>query len=454
MKHNDLTQGNILKGLTKLAFPIMGTSFLQMAYNIVDMIWIGKLGSSAVAAVGTAGFLMWFSFSLIVLSQVGAEVNISQSLGAKNPKRANEFATTALVATLIIGIIYGIFLIIMRHQLIGFFNLGDVKVEGMAINYLYIVAFSMPFAFLNPIVSGIYNGSGNSKIPFRVNSLGLVLNLILDPLFIFVLKLGVKGAAYATLLAQVIVTIVFIILLLSETKPFAGFHIWTKASLKTFKQIVKISYPVAMQNGLFAIFAMFIAKIVATHGTTAIAVQKVGTQIEAISYMTAQGFGSALSAFTGQNLGAKEIHRVKKGFKLAGIIMGGVGILTSLILFFGAEYIFKIFINEEPALSMGIVYLRIIGISQLFMCLEITMAGGFNGLGKSMPPAIISIGFNGLRIPIAYAISTYTLWGLNGIWWTISITSILKGSILLIVIFAVLKNMTSSESDIKEKICA
>lgn len=441
MNQNQLISGNITKGLTGLAIPIMGTSFLQMAYNMVDMIWIGKLGSDSVAAVGTAGYFMWLSFSLIVLARVGTEVNIAQAIGGEEYKKANVFAKTSILFTVFLGVMYGLFLLGLNKYLIGFFNLGDSYVEGLGRQYLSIVGFGMVFSFLNPVISGFYNGAGNSRTPFQINSVGLILNMILDPLLIFTFDLGVKGAAIATVVSQFCVALLFVILLFSDKKPYKGFDLKGKADFATLKHIVKISLPVSLQNGLFTIFAMFIARIIAVHGTTAIAVQKVGTQIEAISYMTAQGFGAALSAFVGQNLGANKIDRVKKGFRVAGVLIGIIGLMTSAILFFAAEPIFKAFIDEEPALSMGVTYLRILSFSQLFMCVEIAMAGGFNGLGKSLPPALISIVFNALRIPSAYLLSTYTILKLNGIWWSISVSTVFKGTTLVLVLLLVLKKL-------------
>ena len=447
MNQNQLTHGNITKGLTGLAIPIMGTSFLQMAYNMVDMMWIGKLGSDSVAAVGTAGYFMWLSFSLIVLARVGTEVNIAQAVGGEEYKKANIFAKTSILFTVFLGISYGLFLILFNGTLIGFFKLGDMYVEGLGRDYLSIVGFGMVFSFLNPLISGFYNGAGNSRTPFQINSVGLVFNMVLDPVLIFTFGLGVKGAAYATVGSQFIVAMLFVVLLFTDKKPYRGFDLKSKASMATLKSIVKISLPVSLQNGLFTIFAMFIARIIAVHGTTAIAVQKVGTQIEAISYMTAQGFGAALSAFVGQNLGANKIDRVKDGFKVAGVLIGIIGVLTSCILFFAAEPIFKIFIDEEPALSMGVTYLRILSFSQFFMCVEIAMAGGFNGLGKSTPPAVISIIFNALRIPSAYFLSTYTILKLNGIWWSISVTTVFKGTILVFVLLIVLRKLKPTTAE-------
>lgn len=448
MKTNELTTGNITKKLALLALPIMGTSFLQMAYNLIDMIWIGKLGADHVAAVGTAGYFMWFSFALITLTRVGAEVKVAQALGGSRQEEANGYAGTSIIFALIVGLLYGILLILLRHQLIGFFRLGDTLVESMAMSYLKIVAFSMPFSLMNQVLSAIYNASGVSKLPFRANAIGLVLNMVLDPLFIFYGGMGVAGAALATTMSQIFVSLLLIKMILSTSKPYESFRITMEFHWVKLKEMLKISLPVAIQNGLFTIISMFVARIVASFGTTAIAVQKVGTQIEAISYMTATGFGVALSAMVGQNLGAGKVDRVIKSFKSAIISMGIFGFIVSITLFLGAEPLFRIFIDEEPALSMGVVYLRIISLSQLFMCVEITMAGGFNGLGKSVPPAVVGILFNALRIPAAYALSSYTILQLNGIWWAINVSTFFKGSVLFVILILILKKLATKKSQI------
>jgi putative MATE family efflux protein len=438
---NDLTQGTILKKLTFLALPIMATSFLQMAYNLTDMIWIGRLGASAVAAVGTAGFLMWLSFAVIALGRVGAEVKIAQTLGSKEIEKSNHYANTAITFTFLLGVLYGIILSVFKGPIIAFFNLQDPYVEALAIQYLQVIAFGMPLHFINQVLSGVFTGAGISKTPFRVNSIGLVMNLILDPIFIFVFDFGVSGAAYATILSQGIVTIAFVSTLIQGNRPYQNFQFRVQLHKTYLRTMLSISLSVALQNGLFTIISMFVARIVAMYGTSAIAVQKVGTQIEAISYMTAQGFGSALSAFIGQNYGAKRNDRVIEGFKVASRIMTYIGILTSLLLFFGAEPLFKIFINEEPTTSMGVDYLRIISISQLFMCIEITLTGGMSGLGRTMTPALIGVTFNAARIPVAYLLSTFTMLGINGIWWTISGSSIFKGVALVLMTFFILRHL-------------
>lgn len=450
MKKIDLLEGSIVKTLLYLALPIMGTSFLQMAYNLTDMIWIGRLGSDAVASVGTAGFYVWLSMAFIRLIQVGTEVNVSQSLGAKKNELANRYANGAIHMALVISVLYSAVIIIMSRPLIEFFKLGSTTVENDAISYLIIVSVGLLFTFLNPIISCIYNGSGDSKTPFKINSVGLVANLVLDPIFIFVFKMGVLGAAYATVISQLIVTILLLWMIFKEYKPFEGFKPNFELDLESKKKVLKMGMPVAIQSGLFTIFAILIARIIAMYGPSAIAAQKVGVQVESISYMTANGFAVALGSFTGQNYGAGNLKRVKKGILSACSMMAGFGIFTSLLLFVFAKPIFSIFISSGPSLDIGISYLRILAVSQLFMCVEITIAGGFNGLGKTAPPAYMSIFFTGLRVPFAYLLGRPETLGLDGIWWSISLTSVIKGLIALGMISFIIKKLSKLDDRTSE----
>lgn len=440
-KTSDLTKGSIFSALLSLALPIMGTSFIQMAYGMIDMIWIGKLSSFAVAAVGTATFLVWFGQSFILLSKIGAEICVSQYLGGKKDDEARSFANNAIQLTIIMALIYSFIMILFKKQIIGFFRLNSLEVIEMAETYLVIVSMGMIFNFINPVLTGIFNGCGNSKIPFLVNTAGLIFNIIFDPILIFgigpVPKLGVAGAALATVLAQIIVTFLFLLIIKLKNNPFFKMNIFTKLHLDHIKRLVQLGFPVAVENGLFSFFAMLIGRIVAGHGDAAVAVQQVGAQIEAISWMTAGGFCTALGAFIGQNYGARKYDRIIKGYLASMTIVSIIGICSTLLLTLGSRFIFSIFISESKTLDMGIIYLKIVGLSQLFMCIEITTAGAFNGIGRTTLPAIVSGLFNALRIPSALILSKPDILGLNGVWWTISVSSMFKG-IVIVYLFVVL----------------
>ncbi|MCD2501960.1 MATE family efflux transporter [Clostridium sp. NSJ-145] len=442
-KKIDLASGNIFRTLFTLSLPILGTSFIQMAYSMVDMIWIGRVGSAAVAAIGTAGFFTWFGSSLVLVTRTGAEVGVSQAVGKKDNTLREKYVYNSLTMAIIIAIIYTLILLIFRNGLIGFFNLNDPDIISMAINYLIIISVGMIFSFLNPQFTGIITAEGNSKTPFIANTIGLVINIILDPILIFGLgpikPLGVVGAAVATVFAQFIVTAIFIYVFIKEGYKL---KVWDKKYLdfRCIKEITKWGTPNALQNCLFSFFGMLIGRIVATWGPVPIAVQKVGSQIESISWMTAGGFASALTAFTGQNYGAQKYKRVEDGYKYTLILSLALGVLTSFLLIVFGKQIFSIFIQEQDAIIQGADYLKILGYSQLFMCIEITTAGAFFGVGKTIPPSVIGIVFTGLRIPLAIYLSQASLLGINGVWWAISLTSIFKGVILVtLFIFMVLK---------------
>jgi Na+-driven multidrug efflux pump len=180
---------------------------------------------------------------------------------------------------------------------------------------------------------------------------------------------------------------------------------------------------------MFAGFAMVIARIIARWGPIPIAVEKVGSQIESISWMTAGGFQTAMSAFVGQNFGARKWSRVIKGYLVGMAIMSVIGLFATGLLIFAGRPIFSVFIPEEETIRYGVTYLKILGLSQLFMCTEAVTAGAFNGLGKTVPPSVVGITLNALRIPTALILSSTAL-GLDGVWWAISVSSMFKGTLL------------------------
>jgi putative MATE family efflux protein len=428
---NNLTEGNIVRSLLRLAIPIMGTSFLQTAYNLTNMFWLGRAGSAAVAAAGTAGFFTWLAQAFIFIPKIGAEVGVAQAVGRKDIKDARSCVQNSIQLNIVLAIIYAAFLIMFREPLIGFYNLGDMKIISDAKLYLTIISLGLPFLFINPLFSGIFNGHGDSKTPFKYNVAGLTLNVILDPLLIYGLgpipEMGVAGAAIATVISQFLVTAIFISLALKDKLLFSGWNLFHKPNLKKIRKISKLGIPVAFQSALFTIISMIIARIISDWGSVAIASQKVGSQIEALSWMTAGGFSTALSSFVGQNYGANKWERIRRGYFVGIASAGLVGVFVTLLFLIFPAQIFSAFINESQALTYGISYLKILGISQVFMCIEIATGGAFNGLGKTIPPSIVGIVFNLMRIPMALALSSIPTLGLDGIWWSISISSIFKG---------------------------
>lgn len=430
----NLLDGPIFPSLTKLALPVVGTSLVQMAYNMVDMIWIGRVGSNAVAAVGAAGMYMWLSNGIALLARSGGQVKVAHSLGAGDGEDAAAYARNSLQLGIFAGILYGILTIVFNGPLIGFFKLNSPDVIRDARIYLVITCGLVMFNFINMIMTGIITAMGNSQTPFLATCIGLGVNFILDPVLIFGIgpfpEMYVAGAALATVLAQVIVTFVLIFSMRRDRILFDKIHFFRKPQAGHLRSILSIGIPMGLQSMIFTGISMIIARMIAGWGDAAVAVQKVGSQIESISWMAADGFSAAVNSFIGQNYGARNMERVKKGYKVAVRITVIWGILCTLILVFLPQYIFRVFIPEEALLLMGVDYLQILGLSEVFLCMEMMTAGAFSGLGHTIPPAAEGILLTSARIPMAVVLSATAL-GLNGIWWSISISSVFKGAVLV-----------------------
>ena len=444
----NLTEGPILRQLFMLAMPIMATSFIQMAYSLTDMAWVGRLGSEAIAAVGSVGILTWMTSSLSLLNKVGSEVSVGQAIGMKDETAARSFSTHNLTLALMISFVWACILFIFASPIIGIYELKP-NIADDAISYLRIVTTAFPFVFLSATFTGIFNAAGRSKVPFTINAIGLGINMILDPLFIFVFDWKTDGAALATWLAQAIVFALFVHQLKFKRILWDDFLFFGKLKKLYTIKIFKIGLPVATLNALFAFANMYLGRIASTvGGHLGLMAMTTGGQIEAITWNSAQGFSTALSAFVAQNYAARQIHRVMKALKSMFFITFVFGMICTGLFVFCGNDIFSIFVPEKEAYEAGGLFLRIDGYSQLFMMLEITVQGVFYGIGRTVPPAIISVVFNYLRIPLALFFVSLG-WGLAGIWWCVCLTSILKGIIILIW-FLPIKKKTLDKMAINE----
>lgn len=439
----DFTQGSIFKQLIKLAMPIMAVSFIQMTYTMVDIIWIGRLGSKSVAAVGSVGLLMWMMNSFALLSKVSAEVSIGQSIGARRLDKAKIYASHTTTIALIMGVSFAVLFLIFPQTVVSFFKL-DTDIHIIAVDYLRLVIIGIPIMFLILNFSGVYIGSGRSDIPFYFNAIGLVFNIILDPILIFGLgffpKLGTQGAAVATVFSQAVVLVLFIWHLRSKKGALGNFSFFIKPRKSYTLNILKLGIPVAAMNVYFSIINMNLTRIASIHGGhLGVTSQTTGGQIEGITWNTSQGFATALGSFVAQNYGAGRMERARRAYRYTLIAMTTLGIIVTWAFMFHGNDIFSIFIPEREAWLAGGNYLYIMAFSQIFMMLELTTQGMFNGLGRTSPPAIISIIFNTIRIPLAILLAKPM--GINGVWWAISISSFFKGIILMMWYLLVQKRL-------------
>jgi putative MATE family efflux protein len=440
----NLTSGPITAKIIKLSFPIIGTSFIQMAYNLTDVLWLGRTGAATITAATTAGFFMWLMMSLFYTTKSGTETLVAQFVGGKNFSAARQVAENALTIGLSASFILNLFYMVFAGSLLTFFRL-EPEVMVKAVLYLRIVSIGMCFAVVNPIMSAVYLGFGNSKTPFYVNSVGLIVNMVLDPILIFgfwfIPELGIKGAAIATMISNILVFLIFLFKLKSSESVLPRLKVFGPLKIKITKKILNIGIPVALGHMSFCIFSMCIARIVSAYGTIPLGVQNVGATIEALSWNTALGFSTALAAFTGQNYGAKKYDRIKQGYYVILFLSISLGLIATMAFYFFGKQIFSLFSTEHEMIVTGALYLKILAVSQIFMCIEITSAGGFYGLGKTKQPSFISFIFTGLRIPAALLVINFTTYTYDGIWWCISISSLFKGVIVAGLYFMTLRKL-------------
>ncbi|WP_101877454.1 MATE family efflux transporter [Lachnoclostridium edouardi] len=446
----DLLNGNIVKSLTELAVPIMATSMVQMAYNLTDMAWIGRIGSAAVTSVGAAGMYTWLSQGVVMLARMGGQVKVAHSLGEGKKKKAVQYGRGAIQLAIVLAVIYGIIMNLFTPQLIGFFGLQTDKIVGDAVIYLRIAGGLIIFAYLNQTLTGLFTAIGNSRAPFTANCVGLLCNMVMDPILIFGIgpfpRMEAAGAAAATVMAQAVVTFVMFLMAKKDQILFNKIKLWEKTPFPYFVTMIKIGLPTSVQDMLYCTISMLLTRMVASWGDTAVAVQRVGGQIESISWMTAEGFGTALNAFVGQNFGGKKYDRIRKGYFTAAGLIAVWGLFTTGLLVFLSEPIFRIFIHEPDVIPHGVSYLKIIGYGQLFMCVELMTVGALAGLGKTFICSAISITLTSSRIPLALLFGATAL-GLNGIWWALTTSSILKGITFFLTFVFILSRLPDKKTE-------
>lgn len=447
-KNIDLLNGKILPSLTALAVPIMATSLVQTAYNLTDMAWIGQVGSNAVAAVGAAGMFTWLSSGLVTIAKMGGQIKAAHSIGEGKPETAGIYGSGALQLTLLLALLFAGMINGFAGQLIRLLGLSNPQVIADSVLYLRITCGLIVFPFMNQTLTGLYTASGDSRTPFIANCIGMGANIILDPVLIFGVgpfpRLEAEGAAIATVTAQAIVMVVMLFFCRRDVLLFPHIHLLRRVPVKFFRTIIAIGTPAGLQNMIYCMISMVLTRFVSAWGDQAVAVQRVGSQIESISWTTAEGFGTAINAFVGQNYGGKKYDRVKKGYFTAAAIVFIWGCFTTSVLVFGARPVFSLFIHEAQVIPLGMDYLRVLGYSQMFMCIELMTVGALSGQGKTLQCSVITIILTAARIPFAMIFGQWI--GLNGIWWAFTVSSVMKGIVFFVYYLGVLGKLTGREA--------
>ncbi len=429
----DLTDGNITKTIIKTSLPLMAAFLLQSTFNIIDAFFVAQISTEALAAVSISFPVIFLIISIGTGIGVGATSVVARLIGAKKYKMADNAAEHALLSAFVLGIlltITGILITPTLFDLIG--ATGSMK--ALALDYINTLLFFSVFMLCAMVGNSILRGEGDMKTPMKVMGFSTILNIILDPIMIFVLALGVQGAALATVIARA-AGITYLI-----------YHFYSgksqiKLSPKDFtfkttyiKKILSVGIPASLSNISMSIGMFLLTIIVGFFGTNAIAAFGIGFRLDSLAILPGMGISIAVISIVGQSIGAGKTKRAKEVALKAGIMSSGFMTAIGLIFYIFAPQIISVFDSNPEVIKHGTSFLRIMPISYLFIGATMCISSAFLGSGK----AILALIVNVLRIvafsvPLSYLLSqTY---GIPGVWWGMVIGSLLGFLISLLLFF-------------------
>ncbi len=398
---NAITEGVIWRQILLFFFPIMfGTLFMTL-YNTVDAIIVGQLlGKEALAAVsgGTSTMTnLIIGFFTGVAS--GAAVVVSQFYGANNEERVSKSIHTAIALSIFFGVVISLGGYLLTEPLLRLIETPD-EVLPLAISYLHVYFGGAIFLTVYNMASGIYRAFGDSKSPLWFLIIGAVINIFLDILFISTFKRGVKGAAEATVISQ-IVSCFLTLFFLMRRKDCCRYYL--KRSFDVDKVILtrmlQIGLPGGIQSIMYNISNMIIQTNVNRFGTDTAAAWASYNKLDSIFWMIVNAFGIAATTFVGQNYGAGKIDRAKKGVRDSLMMSAIVAVLMTGIYLTLGKYAFMLFTNDAEVISIGMRILETIApVFILYIPIEI-FSGALRGVGKTLVPTLFTVfGICGLRI--------------------------------------------------------
>ena len=381
---------NPAKGLWKLAIPVMVGMGIQTIYSIVDMIFIGRLSGDAIAAVAFNMPLFFFVLGLTFGLGAGVTASIARFIGAKDKTNADNSAEHAVVLGLgvsvvltTVGLIYGKPILIS----IG----ATPNVADLSWSYLRVICIGLPFMVLSAFFRSILAGEGDTKFPMTVAALGTVLNIILDPIFIFTLGFGVPGAAGATVISQIIVFIVFVYMLLVKEHSYITFRLKDfKPSSFIMKDIIKVGFPASISMVIMSIGQLVFNRILVHFSTDAVAAYQVGGRIDMVIFLPIMSIAFALTTLVGMFHGAQEMDKVKYIIKYGLTRSFLITTVISIIVYVFAPQLIMGFTKDIYIQNAAVKYLRLMSIVYPLIATAMPCGRILQGFGLGMPMLIIT----------------------------------------------------------------
>lgn len=422
-KMYDMTKGNPTSLLLKFSLPMVIGNVFQQFYNMVDAIVVGQfVGANALAAVGATGSITFLFFSLVLGLSSGIGIIVSQYFGAKDEEKVKRTIATAVYVIMISAVIMGMITVIAARPIMQLLNTPAEIIEDSVL-YLRVVGIGMVSVGAFNGTSSILRALGDAKTPLIYLGISCIINIVLDLVFVIGCHMGVLGVALATIIAQLVAGAGCVL------------HAWVKIALfrmplkeyvidrAILKRCLMLGIPVALQNSLIAISCVMLQWVVNGFGATIVAAFTVGNRFEQLIQQPFNSLGAALGTYTGQNMGANNIERIKKGFWSATRICIIFSLLMLPIAWFGGEGIMSLFTHEADVIREGARGIRITSIFYSALGMIYVTRNVLNGSGDvkfAMISGIVEvIGRVGLAKPLTFipGIGMLSIWYTTGLTW-------------------------------------
>lgn len=387
----DMTYGDTSKQLFMFTIPILLSQILQQFYNIADTAIIGRyIGTDALAAIGSTDLLIAVIVNFFIGLSTGVSAVIANQFGANEYEKLKKSISTLLAVSVLLGIVFTIGSLIFMKPIINILQTPK-GVYSLAIDYLKICFLGITFQLLYNIGTAILRALGNTKDPLYFLIFSCILNLILDILFIVYFGWGVKGAAIATLISQILATLLVMYKIMSLDDN-------CKLSLKQIKiykgytkDIFLVGLPAGLQAIFMSISSLIIQSSINSFGAEAMAGMTIFAKVEGFLYFPLFSLGLAVTGFVGQNFGAKEYERVKEGINISLKISVYTSLIFIIILNIFAPYILKLFTNDAAVIKVGLESIRIVFPSYVLYAMNQIYIGSLRGIEKTFEPMLISL---------------------------------------------------------------
>jgi len=417
------------KALWTLALPILAGMSIQTIYTIVDMIYIGRLSGEAIAAVAFNMPLMFFVLGLSMGLGSGVTASIARFIGASDKNNADNSAEHALLMASVISIIMVTIGLLFGKQMLIILG-APHELLDLAWSYLRVIAFGLFFMVFSGFFRSILSGEGDMKTPMIISGVGTLLNIILDPIFIFTLGFGVAGAAIATVISQAIVFTIFIYMFLVKEHTYVTFKMKDFSFSKfIIYDIIKVGIPASMAMIIMSVGQAVFNKILVSYSAYSVAAYQIGGRIDVVIFLPIMAIATALTTLVGMFYGAKDLQNVKLIIKYGMSISFLTTTIGSTIIFILAPHLVMVFSNVEEIHSIAVTYLRLIVITYPLVSIGMTSGRVMQGLGMGLPLLVTTtIRVLGLSAPLALIFNYLMHKPIEWIWYAIMISTVVAVS--------------------------